>query len=378
MAAGCSGGCAHGVCVRDDVSDAWACNCEEGWARHFELSLAEETPQCTISLTCLSAQYTVVLTMALLTALLTARGLWLAKLDAIRGGADLLAALLIFGLCASGLGRGGPTATLSGWVALYLANYGAASITSASITLRLNKYVRVVKASAARLQHRDETCGEESSMASETALALASLAVVTLAFYVAIFVSVLSANPHAQALVTVHAIESSYMSVVFIVQIVYAHIFLSRLAADLAFAEEGASPGLAVKIKQLKRKLKIMYISIVVSCLVLLLFFSAHFVLSLMPAGRYVARHYDEIWLTPWYLVFGAFLLGFIVNKRGGARFRLNRSVTPVQHKRGESRSGGHQVAPEPSPASSDRPSFAELSYLAPVSAPAEVGSMAV
>ncbi len=214
-------------------------------------------------------------------------------------------------------------------------------------------------------------------MASETALALASIAVVTLAFYVAIFVSVLPATPRAQALVTVHAIESSYMSVVFIVQIVYAHIFLSRLAVDLAFAEEGASPDLAVKIKQLRRKVKILYIFIVVPCFVLLLFFSAQIVLSLMPAGRYVVQHYDEFWLTPWYLVFGAFLLGFIVNKRGGARFSLHRSVTPVQHKRGESRSG-HQVAPEPSPASSDRPSLAGSIEPAPVSAPAEVGSMAV
>jgi hypothetical protein len=213
-----------------------------------------------MSLQCLRAQYIVVLILALLTAALAAKGWWSGKLDALRGGATMLGSQLIMSLCVSGLIRGGPIATVPGWVAFYLANYGATFLfITGTITLKLDKYVRAVNASAARL--RGVEVAESSAVARETALALASMAFLAIAIGVAIFVCGLWGGMRH---VTFLALEFIYSAVLMLSCVVYVRVFLGRLNANLAFAISQGDGSLEImgKLKQIRRKVSIVEWSI--------------------------------------------------------------------------------------------------------------------
>ena len=163
--------CGHGACVNASAGGEGVahCVCEPGWALALALSPEEGAARCTVSLLSLRVQWLVLMALTVLVAALTVRSMRLGGLDRNRGCASLLGVACIFVLAAAALERGGPETSPSAWATRLALVYTASIFFSISFLIGVDKYVKAMTQSAAKIE------GKGSDPATRLALERATI-----------------------------------------------------------------------------------------------------------------------------------------------------------------------------------------------------------
>jgi hypothetical protein len=323
------GWCGQGTCVNGSAGGEGVqqCVCDPGWAHRRSMGPEDGATQCTVSLLSLRIEWSVVLALTVVVAVLAARSVRLGKLDQARGLGCLFGTWLMFALAAAALARGGPETSASGWaIRQVVSNTAFYCFCSVNIFVGLDKYVKAMKRSAANVEGKVDDSGRRPGLEHQTTKALVMCAVILAVQATALLASWSSGALQCRFELVYHAVNS-------LAHAWYAHVILRAIDVDLAFVAQHVTSGEAIgKIDKLRRKVLLTHNVVVRPGLLLGLIFAGSLVFELSLVGYPVCHAAHELNIGAWFVVYISNLFGQL---RSAALKRDNnrstRNISPTQ-----------------------------------------------